>query len=277
MNENELKALIRLLEDEDIDVVSHVKARLMELGNDVIPILEHAWEYEADDPQQDRIADMIAAIQLRDVTEALISWKKAEEPSLIEPWVILSRVQYPELDITEYRNRISRYTHRIWLEFRPEMLIPEKLMVINRMLYQGERFQGNRRTIFDPHSYYLNSFLDTKRGSPLSLGLLYLVICQELELPITGLILPSYFVLCHPFPENEFFVDTFNKGAFFVRSDLERFLQDANQQLDQSYLEPATHVAIIRELIVWLADCHERRNELLKAATFRRLLQVFED
>ena len=44
MNDKELNALISLLEDPDKEVFDSVKSRLVELGIEVLPELENAWE-----------------------------------------------------------------------------------------------------------------------------------------------------------------------------------------------------------------------------------------
>ena len=43
MNENELRALISLLDDDDPGVKEQVEAELLALGETVIPRLEQAW------------------------------------------------------------------------------------------------------------------------------------------------------------------------------------------------------------------------------------------
>ena len=48
MNDKELNALISLLEDPDKEVFDSVKSRLVELGIEVLPELENAWESNFD-------------------------------------------------------------------------------------------------------------------------------------------------------------------------------------------------------------------------------------
>ncbi|MEO0333213.1 MAG: hypothetical protein AAF223_16260 [Bacteroidota bacterium] len=46
MNDQELKALVALLDDEDYEVLTHVEERIISYGNPVIPFLEQEWEKE---------------------------------------------------------------------------------------------------------------------------------------------------------------------------------------------------------------------------------------
>jgi hypothetical protein len=44
MNREDLKAMISLLDDSDIEVVNIVENNIKNLGHEVIPILEKEWE-----------------------------------------------------------------------------------------------------------------------------------------------------------------------------------------------------------------------------------------
>ena len=44
MEDNEIKALISLLDDDDKQVVSHVEERILSIGKEIIPYLEKEWE-----------------------------------------------------------------------------------------------------------------------------------------------------------------------------------------------------------------------------------------
>ena len=46
MSENEIRALITLIDDPDEEVYLQVRDRIVSLGDDVVPVLERAWEYD---------------------------------------------------------------------------------------------------------------------------------------------------------------------------------------------------------------------------------------
>jgi hypothetical protein len=63
MNDNELKALISLLDDEDLEVVEHVEKQIRQIGGSMIPLLETEWEGSFNPALQKRIEELIHNLQ----------------------------------------------------------------------------------------------------------------------------------------------------------------------------------------------------------------------
>ncbi len=277
MDPSEFSALISLLDDTDPTVESHVMSTLISLGSDAIPQLEAAWEKQTDELVQGRIEDIIDTIQTSVTLEGLEDWKSMGGGSLLRGWFLVSRFQFPELDYITYKNEINRLVNRIWLEFRSGMNLPEKLLVINRMLFVRERFKLNRRSLFEPKNFFLNTLLDTKKGSPISLGILYLILCEELGLAIRGMAIPGYFVLMYQDNNNEFFVDVPNKGAFFMRKDLLRFVEEMNLQGNiDDYIKPTNNLEIIIEWTKALANGYRQNKQPVRAERLQAILDALE-
>lgn len=273
MNERELKALISLLDDEDPGVKNQVESELLALGENVIPRLEQAWEQSINEKLQERIEDIIQLIQSKKAISQLRDWRAGGGGSLLDGWFFVTQYQYPELDLEMYRKAISRLVNRVWLELRSGMNVPEQLMVVNRMLFVKEKYRANQRNPHQTPNYFLNSLIESKKGSPLSLGMLYMIICDELQIQVEGILLPEYFVLMYKDNQNEFFIDVFNKGAFFVRNDLSRFLKEMKLEDDEKYYRPSSKIYIILALIQRLIRSYERSKETEKVESMRLLLR----
>ena len=76
MNDNEIKALISLLDDDDTEVATHVEGRIREMGNTIIPFLETEWEGSFDPFLQKRLEELIHDLQYTAVLERLATWKE---------------------------------------------------------------------------------------------------------------------------------------------------------------------------------------------------------
>lgn len=276
MKENEFKALLSLLDDEDPGVEAHVEDKLVSMGESVIPRLEKMWELEDNVIIQERIEDIIHVIQSQGTIIALKNWLEAEDQSLLEGWFLVTQYQFPELDYKTYKNEINRLVNRIWLELRPEMNIPERLITLNRMIFDKEKYQANIKNLYEPLNYYLNGLIETKKGSPISLGLLYTIICEALEIKIKGVILPGYYVLSYKDKNAEFYVDVFNKGAFFVKSDLRRFLKEMKQESNPNFYKPSSKVRILLALIRSIMHCYRQQKNEDKMRDWERLLKEID-
>ena len=275
MNEREFQALIRLLDDDDPGVESHVEQQLVGMGESVIPRLETAWESAGDEVVQQRIEDIIQLIQRNHTLDELRAWKERGGDSLLQGWYLISKFQFPELPYDTFKNAINRLTSKIWLETPRGANVPERLRVINRVLYRQENFRGNRRSPFDPKNYFINTLFELKKGAPISLSILYIIISQELEISLQGISVPGHFVLTYRDQNNEFYIDAFDKGGFFTRKELSRYLKEVNAQPSESYYEPISPQSIIQELLRTLITCYSRgkRSDPEKAAKWEALLR----
>ncbi|MDX2283175.1 MAG: transglutaminase-like domain-containing protein [Bacteroidia bacterium] len=273
MSETEFEALVSLLDDEDPAVESHVRQTLLSLGDAAVPRLEFAWEQSSSEVVQQRLESIIHVIQSQAAIARLRAWEGSDGQPLFEGWLGLTQYQFPSIAPETYRKEISRLVNRAWLDLRAGMNLVEQIGVISRLLFASEQYRGNRRSLFDPQNYFLNGLIETRRGGPVSLGTLFLIICQELELPLHGMVLPGYFVLRNDGGRHELFVDVFNKGAVFFRSDLQNFLSEVGaDEDDPAFARAASHVDIVREIAHQLIVCYHRKKQSGKAAQWESLL-----
>ena len=97
LNDSELDALISLLEDPDEEIFSTIRNKLLSLGHDVIPALEHKWENTFNNTLQTRIEDIIQSIQFREVEASLRLWADTGGTDLLSGTLLISKYQYPDL------------------------------------------------------------------------------------------------------------------------------------------------------------------------------------
>lgn len=277
MKESEFKALISLLEDDDPQVSSHVEEKLIGMGGDMIPKLEHAWEIEPDEIIQKRLEDIIQGIQERDTMERFIAWRDADEKDLLEGWFLLSKYLYPNIKYATYTSRINRLVNRIWLEFRRDMTVAEKLMVVNAMLFRVEKFRPGGKQMKTPGEFLLNLLFDKRRGGPFSLGVLYKVVCERLKIPLEVVILPGYFVLRSNENDSEFFIDVFQKGDFFVREDLANFLRELRMKKQEvEVIKVVEPEQILLEMMNGLAKAYSYQKDAKRVEALKELVELLE-
>ena len=124
------------------------KKQLVGMGESAIPRLETAWEATVDEIVQQRIEDIIQLIQHNKTLDELIAWKELGGNSLLQGWYLISKFQYPDLTFDSFKNAINRLTSKIWLETPRGANVPERLRVINRLLYRQENFRGKSTQSF---------------------------------------------------------------------------------------------------------------------------------
>jgi len=288
MNPNELNALISLLDDPDEGVFSHIKTKIVSLGEDVIPVLENAWEHSFNPLLQTRIENIIHGIQFQRIAEELKSWAKNSEHSLLEGALLISQYQYPDLDVSKITKQIEQIKHDIWLELNDNLTALEKTRVINHILFDVHQFGGNTANYYAPQNSYINNVFESKKGNPLSLSIVYAIIAQSLALPIYGVNLPEHFVLAYkdnfdiPLPnENKedksrilFYINPFSRGAVFSRKEIDAFLKQLKLEPKAEFYNTCSNLDIIKRLIRNLINSYEKLGYPDKTEELESLLNI---
>jgi regulator of sirC expression with transglutaminase-like and TPR domain len=273
LTEGEFKALIRLLDDEDEEVTSHVWSTLMALGESGVERLEAEWLSASDPELQRRLEEVISRIHRKSVATELLEWRKDGGRDLLRGWYLVSKFQFPELDFQKYRNEVNRLVNKTWLELNNQMDASQKLRVINHILLKMESYAPNTGRPNFPHNSHLNYLIDHQQGNAVSLSLLYLMISQQLDLPVSGVILPGYFILIYKDEKQEFYIDVFNGGHAFNRARLEGYLKQVNVPEKPSYFNPTSNIYIILNLIRTIANDYAANDKPDKVAELEELLE----
>jgi regulator of sirC expression with transglutaminase-like and TPR domain len=281
MTYSELNALCQLLDDPDSEVFSSVSDRLLSYGPQAIPVLESHWERSLDHIQQNRIEDIIHRIQFDGCRAALQAWVHSGAEDLLEGALIIARYQYPDLIEDQVRQHLARIRTDIWLDLNEGLTALEIVRVMNHILYDVHGFSGNTQNYIAPQNSFINTVLESHKGNPLSLGIITVILAQQLDIPIVGINLPEHFSLGYrdihqPDPtEMMFYINPFNRGAVFGKSEVIRFLKKMNVEPDERILRPATPLEMVYRMTNNLVLSYTRMGYLDKAEEVKALQDVF--
>lgn len=285
-NPKEVDALIKLLDDNDEEIFHHVEQKLMEYGDEVIPVLENAWEQSFNVVLQQRIENLIHKIQFEDTLSELKEWAVSGAFDLLRGFIIISKYQYPDMDEQKIINRIESIKRDAWIQMSYEMNALEKVKILNHVFYNIHGFAGNTVNYQDPQNSYINTVLESHRGNQVSLAILYSVIAQRLDIPIYGVNLPQYFILAYkdenePVPPNYevhngvlFYINAFNRGFVFTRRDVDYFLKQLSLKPDPIFYEPCSNLEIIRRVIRNLITSYENLGSVEKVEELKLLMKA---
>ncbi len=286
MSENEIRALITLIDDPDEDIYWEVRSRIVSLGGPVVADLERAWETDdLGDLFRNRIEDILHTIHLGGVTDRLKAWRDSGGEDLLEGALIISRYRYPELDEQKVKARLASIRQDIWLELNDHLTAFEKVRVFNHIFFQIHSFRGNKRNYHAPQNSYLNEVLDSRKGNPLSLAIIYQVLAEDLGLPLRGVNLPNHFVLAYLDEESIggadsgqdgeesvlFYVNAFSGGDILGRNEINEFLEKLNIPPRPSFYSPCINMDIIRRQLNNLATSYSKMGDSERAQDLERL------
>ena len=224
-----IQALVKLIDDPDENVFGHVKDQLLKCGLEAIPYLEHSWETDYYGLIfQTRVEQIIHEIQFEETKNELVAWSKSNDKDLLEGAIVIAKYQYPHLDEQLIRETIQAIRRDIWLEINDNQTAFEQIKIFNRVFFSHYKFQGDAKNFHSPVNSYINTVIESKKGNPLSLCLIYSIVAQSLDLPVYGVNLPNHFVLAYMDSkhtnyminqQNEFgvlfYINAFSRGSIF--------------------------------------------------------------
>ncbi len=275
MKKKEIEALVSLLEDDDPEVFKHVESKLYDLGEEVVPYLEEKWENTLDLDFQSRIEDVIHMILFKKLQDGLKLWKEKNSDDLLELLWLISTYQYPDLALEEIKTTIEQLYYNVWSQFKDDLAPMDQVKILNHVLFSQEKFSANTKNFHNPANSMINRVLESKKGNPLTLGSIYLLVAQRLDLPIYGVNLPNLFVLTYKVKDYQFYINAFNKGIIFTKEEINQYLDQLNITPSDIFYEPCDNLDIAKRMLRNLMVAFKKAGEKEKVVEIDLLLSIF--
>jgi len=287
MNNNKIKALISLLDDPDSEIINVVSDSLMQQGLNAIPELEKAWENTFDEVLQNRLGNVIQNIQLNYARNNLEKWIKTGAEYVLEGAFYIAQYQFPYINMKDLYREIENIRKDVWLEINNNLTALEKVKIMNYIIFDIYKYSKNITDIYAPQNSFINQVIETKKGNPISLSIIYLSVAHRLDLPIYGVNLPQNFILAYKDEYNSydssngndeilFYINPFNNGAVLGKSEIEYFISHHMLQREETYFAPCSNDEIIIQLADTLVMSYERLGFYEKAEKYKLLLETLK-
>jgi regulator of sirC expression with transglutaminase-like and TPR domain len=192
-----------------------------------------------------------------------------EQIDLLTSALTIAKLEYPELEVSQYRERVTTLADRVKERANRSTDSLEILGVINEVLYGDEGFRGNVGDYYDPKNSFFNDVLDRKLGIPITLSVLYMEVARRAGVPVFGVGMPGHFLLkFYEIDGRELFLDAYNSGHLLSPEDCQEKLTEIyNGQipLDAKFLTPVGKRQILTRMLNNLRSIY-MTNRLLKKA-----------
>ena len=276
MKENkEIEALMLLIDDPDEDVYNTVSERIISFGRAIIPNLENLWETIVNEETQERIEMLIHRVHMRALTEEFIEWKDGHA-DLAEGAMLIAKYHYPELQMENYKKEIEKMRRNTWLELNSYLTSFEQINVLNSIFYNYYKHKGSEISYDSPDQFLINKTLDSKKGNAISNGILYLILCEQLDIPVKAINIPRQFILAyfdqqfavvnpvgHSSEKITFYIDPLT-GQMYSHKDIENYFKKLSVPPVTSYFRPISNKRIIQFLIEELSKCYDNDRNIYK-------------
>lgn len=285
-NSKEIKALLHLLDDPDREIFDSVSKKILFYGKDIIPNLESFWEQTTDNTVQERIEDLIHKVNFSDIYHGLEQWFNLDKPNLLDGAILLARYKYPDLEEDQIRKTIKNIYQSCWLELNNYLTPLEQVTIINSIFYSMYKFKGFDLDENKPAHFYMNEVVESHFGNNYSLGILYQVLCEMLDIPVFSVQLPHQFLLAYydtryditlkhnsPFAGIQFYIDP-NSGMIYTQNDVDVYLKKYGFTLENDDIYPLSNKEILLCEIEALIQVYNQLQEEDKAKELQTILDL---
>jgi len=302
VNLNKLHALVSLLDDENQEIVQQIEGELLAMGQAVLPILEDSFLQVENAEHKDRLEAVIEKIKIAKIKNNLADWLKGEQDDLLKAWCFISELSGVYPDYQKIRNTLDKVKLEVWLGMHNDQSSVEKISLLNYIFFTKMGFNGDHENYLSPANSYVHEVVNRKKGNPISLSVLYMLIAQSLKLPVYGINLPQHFVLAYlplaieqidelgveelkqgkdivmPVDFNNdpiFYINVYNKGSIFSKNHLTGFLRELKLQPKSEYYKVCSSKEIILRILRNLQTAFAKVNNVNGIHQVDELLALF--
>jgi len=283
----EITALFHLIDDPDEEVFDAISQKIVDYGKPIIPNLEHLWETTPDEGIQTRIELLIHRLHFRDLAEDIRQWSVSGHHDLMLGALLVCKFQYPDLTTTPVMQEIEKVRRNIWLELNNYLTPLEQVNIVTSILYSYYGLKGGETNYKEPNEFLLHKTLEAKRGNQISNGILYLLLCELLDIPIKAINIPKQFIIAYfkpgysdeslpnPIHKIEFFIDP-TSGQVFTHQDVESYFKRISIPPTGTYFKPQSNKKVIQQLLEEFSKCFDNEKEKHKLAELIELARLLD-
>ena len=175
---------------------------------------------------------------------------------------------YPGLDILRYVAKLEAMAAAV----RPGVATTDapilKIEHLNAYLFEERGFRGNTQEYYDPRNSFLNDVIDRRLGIPITLSVVYMEVGRRVGMPLQGVGMPGHFIMKYADPEEDIYIDPFNRGRILSREACEELLHDVYGEpvpFQETFLAPVSKKQILSRILMNLKAIYIHTKDYLKA------------
>ncbi len=265
--------LVSLLDDDSPEIRQHITRELMAFG----PLLPEALKklsLPISPLQRIHLDDIFVRQKRLWLRQVWPSWfsLKSDEAKLEKALSLLAFY----LSAGERQKPLSSYLDQWTKEYR-KIFSQEKIFSLIKFLFIFKGMRGNEEDYYHLQNCNLVSVMQKKKGIPISLASVLILLGNRLGLTIEGCNFPGHFLAKIHINGNDYFVDCFNKGQVLVAKDILRLRQNVGDTMEMVLREKVTAHMIVRRFVANLIRAYHvqgaKEDSELMIALFKAIDQ----
>jgi len=182
----------------------------------------------------------------------------------------------PTLRVREYKKKLDNLTAQIGSDIAYTPAINEKMQILLQYIFRDLRFRGDSNDYHHPDNAYLDRVIDRRKGLPIMLSCVVLLIARRLDLPFYGVNMPIHFMLMYQTHNQEILIDPFDGGTIVTYNQCCYFLKKNGIDPKPEHLQKADESDILIRCIRNLIHSYAKRQDEKRVEDLRKLLNMAE-
>jgi regulator of sirC expression with transglutaminase-like and TPR domain len=276
--DTEVDSLIRLLADDDETMLTIVSDRLFEIGDAAVSSLWDA-RLQVSLATRDRIDHILSRLSVDAGRElAMEEWQglsaQPGELDLEKGIAGIARSNFPDLNWDKYSRKLDEMADELAIRMIGVSDPHDVIELFTQYMFQEQQFTGPDLSAYEPDDCYINQVLDRKRGLPISLSALCMLIGNRLSLPIHGLGLPGHFIAKYQVDDTEVLFDPYHEGMVVTREECEEMIIRNQYRYPNEFFEPYSNRMILARMLGNLRNIYLQQHDRERLSTVTRYFKL---
>ena len=133
---------------------------------------------------------------------------------LLEAAVSIGHIQAPEMDVQGVLSEVDGWLVRLRRRVASDAAPLARLMALNQFFYKDLGFGGNLNDFYATGNSYIHALLESRRGIPISMAVVWLELAQGIGLNAAGVSFPGHFLIKISLPMGQAVIDPLSGQSF---------------------------------------------------------------
>lgn len=266
-----VELLIELLSDESPAVHGPVRQQLIAAGRAALPALRRA----ARDPharRRGRARTLLAHLERQEVLRRLAGYALRPDIDLERGLFLLARLDRPDFDRRPYVKALDAMGSAVRARMSATSDGPSAPLALAQYLGDELGFVGSESNFNHPDNVHLHRALEKKRGMPLTLVAIYLLVARRAGLRAAPIALPGRVLLRLYAGPRSLILDPFLGGKARTRQDCVNYLAKHGLVPRPQWFADAGDAALFHRHILNLMGSHQARGHVREAAELQAIV-----
>jgi regulator of sirC expression with transglutaminase-like and TPR domain len=181
-----------------------------------------------------------------------------------------------DVELGAVDERLQSYADRIRSRVRGRQ--PQAILAhLHDVLFEEEGFSGNSEDYYNVANNFLPSVLESRRGLPITLSLIYADVARRVGLRVYGVNLPGHFLVAVDCDGQPTFIDPFTRGRLITPQEAhDRLQQIFGEEVEwtEELLRPASNRLWLTRILQNLLNTYGSKSRYLDVAAMLEMEMI---